>query len=556
MPENKICLQCGANFQILDSDLDFYYKISPIFNDKVYQIPAPKLCSNCRKQRRLAFRNERKLYKRKCDLCNKDIISVCHKNANFPVYCQDCWWSDKWDTKDFGQDFDFKRGFFEQFNELQKKVPRWSNIVVNSENSDYCINCDATKNSYLIIASLNIEDCLYSTRLSNSKDCVDCYNLYKSELCYECMDSENIYNSTFCQNCKSCSDIDFCFDLQSCNNCFLCTNLRNKKFNILNQQYSEKDFFAEKNNLLKKNKDELWKIFKKFKLENYHRENVNIHSEDCLGDYLFNSKNLNQCFFVFNSEDCRFVTNSKNAINCHDCSDIDDQENCYETGSSIWCNGTHFSENMSGNNSFYCMTSMYIDNCFACIGLKKQKYCIFNKQYSKEEYEQLVPKIIEHMQKTGEWGEFFPISLSPFAYNETIAQNHFPSTKEGIISMNWKWKEEKDPIPKVGKIIPANMLPENINDIPDDVLNWNIKCAKTNRPYKIQKSELAFYRKMNLPIPRLHPDIRNKERIEKRNPQKLWERNCFSCNKKIQTTYSPDRAEKVLCEECYLKKIH
>jgi len=31
------------------------------------------------------------------------------------------------------------------------------------------------------------------------------------------------------------------------------------------------------------------------------------------------------------------------------------------------------------------------------------KYCILNKQYSKEEYEELVPKIIEHMQKTGEW---------------------------------------------------------------------------------------------------------------------------------------------------------
>jgi len=37
-----------------------------------------------------------------------------------------------------------------------------------------------------------------------------------------------------------------------------------------------------------------------------------------------------------------------------------------------------------------------------------------------------VPKIIEHMQKMGEWGEFFPSSLSPFGYNETVAEEYYP----------------------------------------------------------------------------------------------------------------------------------
>lgn len=30
------------------------------------------------------------------------------------------------------------------------------------------------------------------------------------------------------------------------------------------------------------------------------------------------------------------------------------------------------------------------------------------------------------MQLTGEWGEFFPHELSPFCYNETVAQDYFP----------------------------------------------------------------------------------------------------------------------------------
>ena len=70
-------------------------------------------------------------------------------------------------------------------------------------------------------------------------------------------------------------------------------------------------------------------------------------------------------------------------------------------------------------------------NCFACCGLSGQQYCIFNKQYTKEEYENIVAKIITHMQTTGERGEFFHPSLSPFGYNETVAQEYYPLQKLG-----------------------------------------------------------------------------------------------------------------------------
>ena len=38
------------------------------------------------------------------------------------------------------------------------------------------------------------------------------------------------------------------------------------------------------------------------------------------------------------------------------------------------------------------------------------------------------------MMKTGEWGEFFPSSLSPFGYNETVAQEHFPMSREEVLN--------------------------------------------------------------------------------------------------------------------------
>jgi predicted metalloendopeptidase len=42
------------------------------------------------------------------------------------------------------------------------------------------------------------------------------------------------------------------------------------------------------------------------------------------------------------------------------------------------------------------------------------------------------------------YGEFFPSELSPFCYNETIAQEYFPLTKEQAIKQGYKWKEREE----------------------------------------------------------------------------------------------------------------
>ena len=198
-------------------------------------------------------------------------------------------------------------------------------------------------------------------------------------------------------------------------------------------------------------------------------------------------------------------------------------------------------------------------NCFGCSGLKHAQYCILNKQYTKEEYESLAPQIIEKMIADGEWGEFFPPSLSPFGYNETVAMEYYPLTKEEAVSKGFHWSDFEPPPPKVEKILNQDQmkkLPDNIKDIPDDILNWALTCEVTGKPYRIIKQELAFYREHNLPIPRRHPDQRHKDRMNLRNPRKLWNRTCMKCTKPIQTTYSPDRPEIVYCEDCYLKEVY
>src|SRR3989344_8964157 len=123
--ETKICGNCKGSFAIEPDDFSFYEKMG---------VPPPTFCPQCRKQRRLAWRNDMNMYSRKCDMCGKSIVSIYSPDSEMTVYCVKCWWSDKWDPKDYAQDYDFSRPFFEQFHELQRKVPALA--ILNDDGSD------------------------------------------------------------------------------------------------------------------------------------------------------------------------------------------------------------------------------------------------------------------------------------------------------------------------------------------------------------------------------------------------------------------------------------
>jgi len=160
------------------------------------------------------------------------------------------------------------------------------------------------------------------------------------------------------------------------------------------------------------------------------------------------------------------------------------------------------------------------------------------------------------MRHTGEWGLFFPAELSPFDYNESMAQEFYPLPREEALRRGFRWRDIPEEVPTVTKTIPADRLPDSIDKIPDDILNWAIECETMKRPFKIIKQELDFYRTMRLPLPHFHPDERHRRRMAQRNPRRLWTRPCMKCGKEMETTYSPERPEIVYCEECYLKEVY
>lgn len=185
------CKHCSQSFEISDQDLDFYEKVSPLINGQKFLIPPPQQCPDCRERNRIAFRNERKLYQRKCDLCKKEIIAVHAPEKKTKVFCTPCWWSDNWDMEESAQEFDFNRRFFEQFHNLLLKAPLLNLFGKNNVNSDYVNQETDDKNCYLNAGGHFNEDCYYNTYCFSGKNNMDNYWLANSELCYMCLHSEN-----------------------------------------------------------------------------------------------------------------------------------------------------------------------------------------------------------------------------------------------------------------------------------------------------------------------------------------------------------------------------
>ena len=586
------CKHCDTKFEITDKDIEFYEKVSPIFAWKKYNIPSPTLCPDCRQQRRLSFRNERNLYRRKCDFTWKDIVSIYSPDKPYKVYDREIWLSDKWNPLDYWIDFDFSKSFFKQFQDLLYKVPRQNlNIDNTCENSSYSNQLTNCKDCYLCFSWSTSEKCSYSNRVNFCENWYDCLLIKNSQECYECIDCFNIFNCKFSQKIINCQNSSFLFNCIWCEYCFWCVNLVNKRYHIFNKEYSKETYFEEikKHNFSEWNIKSIKKYFIDF-LNNFPKKFANINNtENSNWDNIYNAKNsvnVFDCTNIENSKYCYFLDDSS------DCMDINywcDNTTLHYEVSTWWVNATKVIFSIDTwpevNNLIYCDSCSYwVSNCFGCIWLRNKSYCIFNKQYTKEEYETLVPKIIEHMIEEWDptsprfrgtwWWEFFPSNISPFWYNETVAMEYFPiphpspllweergqaqvpPLTRGRLGWGFNWSNYEAPFPKVEKVINASMLPENIADIPDDILNWAIECEVTQKPFRIIGQELEFYRKHNLPIPKRHPDQRHLDRMTLRNPRKLYDRKCDKCGVDMKTTYSPERPEIVYCQTCYNKEVY
>ncbi len=553
----QTCRQCRAIFDVTDDDLAFYDRVSPVFGGKKYLIPPPTFCPMCRQQLRLYHKNFFRLYVRNSSKSDRKVVSMYRPDAAVPVYAVDEWWSDSWQGQDYGQDIDMSTSILGQISALSTRVPHIANVVAQSENCDYCNFCFESKNSYLVSGCVKNEECLYGHIVWFSRGTVDSLYSYRCEYCYECVGCSDCYNVRHARDASNCSDSSFLDDCTGCRNCFGCVGLHSKEHHIFNVPCPAKEYLSRVATLFK-NPEVIRKTMDALQPQHIVKAVRSTNAENVSGNYLYNCKNVRHSFDLQNSEDCAYCTTLSNFT---DAMDIDfaaiKTELAYNSltsyGQSIVCCANCMSV---GANLTYCDNCFSCKDCFGCVGLKNARYCILNRQHTREEYERLVPPIITKMQEDGEWGEFFPVAMSPFAYNETMAQAYFPLTKEQAVQQGFQWSDYEAPPPHAEKVISAEELPHAIDTVSDDILQSAIQCEVTGKPFKIIKQELDFYRHMQLPLPHLHPDERHRWRMAQRNPRKLWDRQCAKCGKGIQTSYASERPEIIYCEECYLKEVY
>ena len=498
--------------------------------------------------------------------------------AIFPVYCRECWYSDKWDAIEYGLDYDFSKNFFEQLKTLSALVPRmaiWQRNVVNSEYSNMT---GESKNVYLSASVVaNCENIFYSKAIDSSFNIVDSYNIKNSDNCYKNIDGERNYNSKYLVFSRDCIDSSFLYDCSNCKNCFMSANLQNKDYHIRNKPLTKEKYFEELKKInfgSRKEMDFLRREFEELQKQAIHKYANNIKCIDSTGNNLTNTKKAEQCFDIYDTENTKYCYRG---FSLKDCMDFDYGANSelmyeYTTGAKDDYN-VKFSYSAMNNVS----DAEYTESCqgasslFGCISIRNKENVILNKVYQEAEFKRLRKEIIAHMNKntfigkhgrTYAYGEFLPIELSPVAYNESQAYDFYPLTEEEALDMGYRWHKAQEKGYKAS--ILAAEIADDIKSVDKKILQETLACAHDGscnhtcqKAFRVIPDELAFYQNNEVPLPDLCPNCRFYNNFEKVLPPKLWHRKCLrnGCPNEFETSYAPDRPEIVYCEQCYQSEV-
>jgi len=588
--ETKQCQNCKKDFVIESEDFNFYEKM---------KVPAPTFCPDCRFQRRMAWRNAWHIFKKTEERTGKKIFSFFPEESRIKIYDRDFWWSDGWDAMEYGKDYDWQRPFFEQIRELMEIVPQPAISVTNMVNCSYCSNVNNIKNCYLVRASSYSEDSAYLVWDHASKLCMDSHMTDQCESSYGNVNVLKSFKTLFSVDCGDCTDVVLSKDCVGCNNCFGCVGLRKKSYCFFNEQLSKEEYekklaevdirsYKAFSDVAKKAYNH-WKTFPSKYI--HGRMNVSVS-----GDYIFESKNTKNCFRVRECEDVKYCQNILSPTkDCYDYSNWGDRvELLYEC---LVCGLENsrlrfclqcYPGNRELEYSIFCQKSSYL---FGCVGLKNKQYCIFNKQFTKEEYEALVPKLRQHMNdmpytdvagRVYRYGEFFPPEFSPFPYQISEAAEFFPYTEAEVKERGLQWyaiqADSYTPTVKTAEI------PDSIDEVSESITAQIIECQHNGtcghecpKAFRVTADEVKFCKRLGIPLARLCPNCRQYERLGHRNPSSLWKRHCQcvgvrsensiytnqvkhpheneECPNEFETSYAPDREEIVYCEQCYQAEV-
>jgi hypothetical protein len=350
---------------------------------------------------------------------------------------------------DYTLGYDSQKSFFENFKALSDIFPyQYLLKFFGNENAEFADAVFGGKNIYLsFVVWLWSEDIAYSAfSYGNTHNVFNSFLACKNiSNCYMSAGVNNSHNIFYSRYITDSADIWFSSNLMGCTECIGCDNLQNKKYYIGNTEYQKVEYIEKKKEIMS---DKKW--FERYYSHVWKKGALNFSSENVEGNYIIKSSNIENGMWIANIHDSRnvLVGNGNNwSRNFYDSIDVGmDGQDFYGVMAAWWSPDTrdiYCSMQIGyGSNIYYCAFTESCNYCLGCIWLKNKSYCILNKQYTKEEWEILAEKIFASMEADGTLGEFFPASMNPFYFNDTLAYLIDDSfTKEEIEKEGFLWRD-------------------------------------------------------------------------------------------------------------------
>ena len=477
----------------------------------------------------------------------------------------------EWHSRDFSDitlDHDPEKPFFDQLFELRGMVPQPATFNHKEPENSIALFSFGDRDSYFTFACRSARS-YYLIGAFDVEDCSSIFLSSESTRSHAITHSHRIYNSRYIRESFDCMNSAFLFDCRNCENCFGATNKRNKKYLWFNEQLTQSEWEKRRAevDLGKRSvvEEQMQKFEKMLIEETIWPENFNSGSEDTTGDYL---RDCTRCYYCFDSEKgpvdnfwCGWMYGAPtdNAF----CWGTISSSECYLSVSSPDSNKVKMCYRSSRcENSEYLIGCMDCRNCFGCVGLRKKEYCIFNKQYTEEEYWKRVDQIKTELLESGEYGEYFPTKFSSAYVPESGAPLYAGASPEDLKALGGN---EFDPNSEeatrsegvdFSAAKQAKDIPDSIDDLTDEWIGVPIYDPDAGRTFSILKPEAEYYRKERIAPPNDHFILRLKKLSEAGQKAQLKRRDCSVCEKKMVISVNkryPER--KIYCKSCYLKYL-
>ncbi len=490
------------------------------------------------------------------------LLSAIHPDTPIPVVTEEEWV--EMDATTFGQEIDLAQPVFDQLWGLVTRVPHNPTRNLNCTQS-VAVGTINANDCYCVSASYIVNRCLYGYAMLNGEDCIDSGNGMNVARSYQSGGSNDISDCQYVYESKGCLNSSFLFDCWNCEFCFGATNQRNKRFLFFNEQLDEAEYKkrlaeidlsdASVANVYIKRFMALWRA------EGVWPEAFGYGNTEAEGEHVFGCVRCQECFWQNMSVDCYRCRLGASNSGCAYTSGAGSQQDSYMTTGGTFGSGNKFCVGATKCiGCEYCFNCRECENCFGCVGLQHKKFCIFNKQYTEEEYWRRLDELKCQMLEAEEYGSFFPAKFSPCGLQFSAGEIYVGYSAERLKQYGAPYLDPKRgqvfaPHPQELQPIEADSLPLRLDDVDSSLfVGKAIHDPECDRLFTILPSEFETYKAKRWPLPRRHFTTRLIELVRRSNSPMPKDAECAACHVAI-TTYRnftfPERT--VYCRSCYLK---